>query len=114
MSKNKETLSFAISGMHCASCASNIQRKLKKVDGVSEVYVNYSNEQATIKYEGKISEKEIAKTLDSIGYTAYLDSDSKDESLEKEKNIELKDLKKKLFISGILTSILMMSIYGII
>ncbi|HBB02708.1 TPA: hypothetical protein DCZ16_02870 [Candidatus Peregrinibacteria bacterium] len=31
-----------ITGMHCASCAINIERKLKKLDGVSNANVNYA------------------------------------------------------------------------
>ena len=48
MTRGNNNLQFPISGMHCASCAANIQRSLKKIDGVSEVRVNYGNEIATI------------------------------------------------------------------
>ena len=34
--------------MHCASCALNIERKLKKVPGVKSAVVNYASEKATV------------------------------------------------------------------
>lgn len=41
-------ISFPISGMHCASCALNIQRVLKRVPGVTQASVNYAAEQAIV------------------------------------------------------------------
>jgi copper chaperone CopZ len=37
---------FRVKGMHCASCASIIEKTLKKVDGVQHVEVNYGTETA--------------------------------------------------------------------
>ncbi|HBB02707.1 TPA: hypothetical protein DCZ16_02865 [Candidatus Peregrinibacteria bacterium] len=37
-----------ITGMHCASCAINIERKLKKLDGVSNANVNYATNRAVV------------------------------------------------------------------
>ncbi|KKT81055.1 MAG: Copper-exporting ATPase [Candidatus Azambacteria bacterium GW2011_GWA1_44_9] len=40
--------SFPIIGMHCASCARLIEKKLNKTPGVIDAQVNYGSEQATI------------------------------------------------------------------
>ena len=42
-------VSFPIIGMHCASCAKLIERKLNKTPGVISSSVNYANEIASIK-----------------------------------------------------------------
>ncbi len=43
-------LSIPISGMHCASCVSAIERVLQPLDGVAEAHVNLATEQATVTY----------------------------------------------------------------
>ena len=39
---------YKIKGMHCASCASIIERTIKKIDGVKEISVNNGTENAKI------------------------------------------------------------------
>jgi len=110
MSKNNQTLSFHVSGMHCASCASNVTRKLNKTDGVFEASVNYANEQARVVFdEKKISTKQLAAAVSSLGYTAHLDSDTAADVAEQERTKELKTLKIKLVFSGVLAATLMLS-----
>lgn len=107
---SEQTLSFHVSGMHCASCASNIQRKLKKTKGISEATVNYANEQATVVFDEKQATKnDVATAIHSIGYTAHIDAQDEEDVAEKEREIELSQLKKKLIVSAVLAVILMMS-----
>lgn len=101
------TVSFHVSGMHCASCASNIQRKLRKTTGVEEASVNYANEQATVIFDSKkAGQKDIEKAIKSIGYVAHFDNDLNADLAEKERDRELKSLKTTLYLSGALTLIL--------
>ncbi len=44
---------FQIEGMHCASCAVNIESSLKKTKGVKEANVNYALSRATVSFEEK-------------------------------------------------------------
>jgi heavy metal translocating P-type ATPase len=107
---NNQTLSFHVSGMHCASCASNTTRKLKKTPGVVEASVNYANEQATVVFDDQqTSVKELGAAVDSLGYKAHLDSDVNDDVADKERAKELKILRVKLAFSGVLAAILMLS-----
>ncbi|MCA9369231.1 copper-translocating P-type ATPase [Candidatus Woesebacteria bacterium] len=109
MSKN-QSISFHISGMHCASCASNIQRKLRKIDGVSEANVNYANEQAVVTYdEYRVNKADITQAVSEVGYSARLDSKADTDIAEIERTEELSDLKLKLMVSGVLSAILMAS-----
>ena len=43
-----------IKGMHCASCATLIERKLKKVPGIINANVNYATEKASVEFEENI------------------------------------------------------------
>jgi len=110
MSENK-SLSFHVSGMHCASCAANITRKLKKVAGVTDANVNYANEQAYVVVDLKTKniETEIEKAVSSLGYQAHLHQSGHDHGADlsdQEREKELKDLKKKIIVSGGLSLIL--------
>ncbi len=68
----KKTI-LQISGMHCASCAANIQRALLKKEGIKTANVNFSTAKATIDYdEIKISETEIIETIKKSGYGAEI------------------------------------------
>ncbi len=106
MSKN--TLSFHISGMHCASCAVNIQKKLQKEPGVEEALVNYANEQATVTFqENTLNENRLAKAVEEAGYKAHISTKNSLDVAEKERAKELSSLQKKLMVSIFLSAILM-------
>jgi Cu+-exporting ATPase len=62
---------LSIGGMTCASCATRIERKLNKVDGVSAT-VNYATEKAKVSYSGDISPEDLVKVVEATGYTAEL------------------------------------------
>lgn len=102
-------VSFPISGMHCASCAANIGRSLKRSAGIIDANVNYGNEQAYVEYdETQTSEKNIAESIKKLGYTAHLESDGQTDIISQERQKELDLLKKKLTISGFLTAFLLL------
>ena len=54
-------------GMHCASCALNIERKLGKLNGMKKANVNFATEKATVEYdENALNEEEITKLIESL------------------------------------------------
>lgn len=114
MSK-KDTLSFHVSGMHCASCAINIQKTLKKTPGVSSASINYNNEQAFVNFDNeKVSPEDFKKIISKAGYTAHISKESQADQtkkIEQEKKQEIQHLKKQLLVSGIFTSILMITMF---
>jgi len=61
-------IKLTIEGMHCASCASNIERSLKKVSGVKEVSVTLMLNKGTVEAEDSVSEEEIKKAVARAGY----------------------------------------------
>lgn len=100
----KETIH--ISGMHCASCATNIQRKLTKLSGVTSASVSYANEQATIEFdEKKGSMHAVNKTITSLGYTPHDSQHMMEMNMHHEH--EIKDMGRKLTVSTVLTVLLL-------
>jgi P-type Cu+ transporter len=62
---------LSIGGMTCASCASRIERKLNKVDGVSAT-VNYATEKARVVFPAGLDPQVLIAEVEKAGYTAEL------------------------------------------
>ncbi len=96
-----------ISGMHCVSCASNIEAALKRLPGVFSARVNFATEKAYIEFEPqKLKPADLIAAVGKAGYKAFLPG----ASLDREKEIrdrEVRVLKRKFILSIILSSILM-------
>lgn len=91
-----------IIGMHCASCAVNIQRALKKAAGVITADVNYATEKAKVEYElEKTSEKDLSSVIAQLGYKAIV-GETTDEIDRKEeaKKVEMERWKWKFVLAG--------------
>jgi Cu+-exporting ATPase len=96
-----------ISGMHCASCATNITAALKKLAGVVTAQVNFTLEQAHIEYEpDKINLTELIGAIEKMGYKAQTQGASLDKR-EELRDRETRNLKIRFIISIILSSLLM-------
>jgi Cu+-exporting ATPase len=63
------TVELDIGGMTCASCASRIERKLNRLDGVSAT-VNLATEKALVSYCGAVTTQDLVRTVEATGYTA--------------------------------------------
>ncbi len=60
-----------ISGMHCTSCAMNIDGELEDTEGVKESTTNYAKAQTEVKFDpGKITEKKVIEIIKKVGYAA--------------------------------------------
>ncbi len=59
---------ITISGMHCASCAGNVERSLRKVAGVKNVSVSLMTNKSIVEAEDSVSEEELKKAVSRTGY----------------------------------------------
>ena len=95
---------FRITGMHCASCQTRIEKVLSKTDGVYEVNVNLATGKMRIKYdENKLDSKKIEDKVKSIGFGAELERERNIEKDKKLKEGEYASVKRKFILSAILT-----------
>lgn len=100
---------FPIIGMHCASCARLIERSLTKTKGVVAASVNYGSEQASVEYDPSICKtQDLESAVSRTGYKAVLNTKavSAEDIKEIAKLKQLKELKMKVIVSGILSLIL--------
>lgn len=65
------TIELSIGGMTCASCATRVEKKLNKLDGVSAT-VNFATEKARVAFGDEISPEQLVSAVESAGYQAEL------------------------------------------
>ena len=104
-----DTDTLKLRGMSCASCASNIEKAIRSVPGVSECTVNFGAEQATVKYDPhKVSIEKIQDAVDAAGYSATLQKEmvEGDDEEKATRKAESRDLMRKVVVGGIISVIL--------
>ena len=65
------TTDLVIGGMTCASCATRVEKKLNKLDGVSAV-VNLATETARVSFPQTVTVTDLIAVVERTGYTAAL------------------------------------------
>jgi len=59
---------ITIEGMHCASCAGNVEKSLKKIDGISNVSVSLMTKKAIVEMDDNVKEEDLKKAIEKPGY----------------------------------------------
>lgn len=99
---------YDIFGMHCASCASAVERVTSKLSGVKESSVNLPMNRLTIYYdERKCQQRDIIGKVEKAGFKAVLHTESAIQS-KTEKDT------KKVFIADKVSLITSLSLAGIL
>ncbi|HEY3316660.1 MAG TPA: heavy metal translocating P-type ATPase [Bacillota bacterium] len=63
-----------LGGMTCATCATRIEKELKKVGGVGSAAVNFATEKATVVFDPAIVEPDrLVRAVEGIGYKAFVE-----------------------------------------
>lgn len=89
-----EEKTVSVKGMHCASCAINIETKLAKEKAVKNVKVNYASEKATIEFDNReTSIDKLNSLVKEIGYELDVNTENQDTV----KLAELRILKTRLY-----------------
>lgn len=69
MSTQSKQLTVPILGMHCANCATTIEKSLVKLPGMGQVAVNLSTEKAILEFNpGRVTGQQILKQVRGAGY----------------------------------------------
>lgn len=109
-----DNLLLKLRGMSCASCASNIEKAIQSVPGVAECQVNFGAEQATVQYNPEQTDlKTIQAAVISAGYQAFPLEEmnaGQDDEEKKSRQAETLDLKRKIWVGGILSALLVLGV----
>lgn len=107
----KNTLNLSITGMHCANCVANVEKKYKETPGVLSVTVNLASNSAVVEYDQKqINKKELLFVLDDTQFEASYLADTFDTFSTKNKERQNQHLKLdliKLIVSIVLTLVIL-------
>ena len=83
---------YPVTGLSCASCASNVESNLNKQPGVISAAVNLASQIATIEYDpSQLKPVNLKESIISIGYDLIIDESAK--AKEEHENIQLKRIK---------------------
>lgn len=100
-----------IEGMHCTSCAINIEHDLKKEKGVNSASVNFATKKAMVEYdEVSMNEDNLANIIKKSGYSVVEDNAEMDH-LEMHKHTASDKTKADLIWSAILSAPLLLEMF---
>jgi Cu+-exporting ATPase len=104
VSATREHVDLPITGMTCASCASRIERRLNKLDGVT-ASVNYATEKASVEFDGAaVAPDQLLEAVEAAGYRAELPStEPADAAPVAAAERPDESLRRRLVLSGVLS-----------
>jgi Cu+-exporting ATPase len=92
-----QTIELEVQGMTCASCATRIEKKLNRLEGVNAT-VNYATEKATVHAGKETTAQTLIETIEKTGYHATLPTES-----PRDPELELRQLRRRLVICAVLS-----------
>lgn len=93
---------FKVSGMHCSSCSSHVEKSVSAMEGMHSCSVNLLQESMLVDYdESKITNEQIIKVIQDGGYDASVVDKQMKRNVD-EDFIALQKTKKRLIASFIL------------
>jgi Cu+-exporting ATPase len=103
---NEELYEFDVIGMNCSGCAQSIKSYLEKTKGINSVDINFTSEICGVTYlPSQISRPEIKKHVESLGFGVSSDDDEYEADIKRKKSLKL--LRLKIYVSAILSLIIM-------
>ena len=66
------SLTLALDGMTCASCAARIEKRLNRIDGV-RASVNFATEEASVDFGDDVTADDLVAAVEATGYHATVD-----------------------------------------
>lgn len=101
---------FTVTGMSCAGCVANVQTNLNKAKGVEDASVNLVEGRTIVTYnDAETSPEELKKLVQSLGYDMLIEESSakRDEVREATEEQDLKQLRVKLIVTGLIAILMM-------
>ena len=104
---------YNVTGMMCASCQANVDRAVKKIDGVNSVNVSLLANNMVVDFdESKFSDETIINAVENVGYGASPFVNESLKSIQEKKKTELHSRLAKLIVSLCLLALLMVVSMG--
>ena len=99
----RDRVQLALEGMTCASCATRIEKKLNKLEGV-DASVNYATEEASVAFDpGRVQLEQLIRTVEAAGYGAALPRTATDATQAERPDDALRSIRRRLVGAALLT-----------
>ena len=104
----RSDVELTIGGMTCASCATRIEKKLNRVDGVNAT-VNYATEKAKVSFPATLTTDDLVSVVEATGYTATVPRTRRDNEAPSDTERDVRDIEaagwwQRLVVSAVLTA----------
>lgn len=87
---------YPVLGMHCAGCANNVEKSVKKAEGVQNASVNIATHALSVEYDTERTSPEILQTIvKNAGYNLVIEENTPPETKEKQEKRQYDILKQK-------------------
>jgi len=97
--KTEEKVTLNVTGMHCASCVSRVEKALQKNEGVKSASVNLTTGKVVVAFDNNLIDTDkLIKSVKDTGYGAEL-LEISDEELDKKRAAELNLLKLRAIVA---------------
>ncbi len=98
----QEKIEFDISGMTCAACATKIEKRINKMEGVSSANVNFALETISVEYDDtQVQSSDMIAAVKKLGYE-LIPKQSSEEKMDHQEQ-QIKKQYRKFVFSAILT-----------
>ncbi len=103
-------LDMPLIGMHCAACASRIERALAETPGVKKAGVNFAAARANVSFDPTVvTPEQLQKAVQDQGYDALLPEDdgddlAVDDAASEAQRAEYQRVRKRFFIAALFTA----------
>lgn len=93
---------YPVTGMHCAACANNVEKIVRKQEGVEEASVNLAAASLTVSFNPDVvTPEQIKEAVMKIGFDLIIDEDNSVAEQEEAEQTYYDQLKRKTIIAWI-------------
>jgi len=105
----ESTLDLPVVGMHCAACASRVERALGETPGVRRAGVNFATARATVTFDpGAVTPQGLRAAVQGQGYDALLSESGRHEDVEdaatQAQEAEYRRVRGRFIVAAVLTA----------
>ncbi|HUS80201.1 MAG TPA: heavy metal translocating P-type ATPase, partial [Armatimonadota bacterium] len=103
--KDQERLRLEIAGMHCAACAANVERALRRVEGVESATVNFADESASVAFDPQVAAADdLVAAVEGAGYQAEVAEQAGADEVQRAREADIQS-QGMLFVFGLILSV---------
>ena len=93
---------YPVMGMHCAACANNVEKIVKKQEGVEDASVNLAAAVLTVDFNSDVvSPEQLKDAVMKIGFDLIIDEDNSMEEQEEAEHFYYEQLQRKTVVAWI-------------